>query len=265
MRLEQMMKHAEQMHEHLHQDLAATEVEATAGGGMVTVAMNGLSRCAQSRSIPRSSPRTTWSYCRTWSSPPSTTRTARSTKKSARRRGRCWADRRHPESAPRALLQHAQPSTATAETDDPTIRRVIRFAAREDATEIAVINQFAARATDPTGAPCVRRPGGTAQRHRHRATSSRRRPHHRSVGSNTRRHSSRTSRGGPQHTHPARRRPPPGRPDGDRPPAPPALPVGQRGAGPACRVPPLTPKGLDDAPTTNRAPAEPTNRNVTSP
>ncbi len=31
-----------QMHEHLRQDLAATEIEATAGGGMVTVAMNGL-------------------------------------------------------------------------------------------------------------------------------------------------------------------------------------------------------------------------------
>ena len=42
MRIEQMMKQAEQMHEQLHQDLAATEVEATAGGGMVTVTMNGL-------------------------------------------------------------------------------------------------------------------------------------------------------------------------------------------------------------------------------
>ena len=42
MRIEQMRKHAEQMHEHLRQDLAATEIEATAGGGMVTVAMNGL-------------------------------------------------------------------------------------------------------------------------------------------------------------------------------------------------------------------------------
>ena len=42
MRIEQMTKHAEQMHEHLRQELATTEVEATAGGGMVTVAMNGL-------------------------------------------------------------------------------------------------------------------------------------------------------------------------------------------------------------------------------
>ena len=42
MRIEQLIKQAEQVHEQLHQDLAATEVEATAGGGMVTVAMNGL-------------------------------------------------------------------------------------------------------------------------------------------------------------------------------------------------------------------------------
>ena len=42
MRIEQLMKQAEQIHEQLHQNLATTEVEATAGGGMVTVAMNGL-------------------------------------------------------------------------------------------------------------------------------------------------------------------------------------------------------------------------------
>ena len=33
MRIEQRRKHAEQMHEHLRQDLAATEIEATAGAG----------------------------------------------------------------------------------------------------------------------------------------------------------------------------------------------------------------------------------------
>ena len=36
-----MMKQAQQMQEQLQRDLAATEVEATAGGGMVTVVMNG--------------------------------------------------------------------------------------------------------------------------------------------------------------------------------------------------------------------------------
>ncbi len=42
MRIEQRMKQAEHMHEHLDQDLTATGGEATAGGGIVTVAMNGL-------------------------------------------------------------------------------------------------------------------------------------------------------------------------------------------------------------------------------
>ena len=37
MRIEQMRKHAEQMHEHLRQDLAATEIEATAVGELEEV------------------------------------------------------------------------------------------------------------------------------------------------------------------------------------------------------------------------------------
>ena len=41
MNIEQMMKQAQQMQERLQQELAETEVEATAGGGMVTVVMNG--------------------------------------------------------------------------------------------------------------------------------------------------------------------------------------------------------------------------------
>ena len=36
-----MMKQAQQMQEKLQRELAETEVEATAGGGMVTVVMNG--------------------------------------------------------------------------------------------------------------------------------------------------------------------------------------------------------------------------------
>ena len=36
-----MMKQAQQMQERLQRELAETEVEATAGGGMVTVIMNG--------------------------------------------------------------------------------------------------------------------------------------------------------------------------------------------------------------------------------
>ena len=42
MNIQQMMKQAQQMQERLQQELAATEVEATAGGGMVTVVMNGV-------------------------------------------------------------------------------------------------------------------------------------------------------------------------------------------------------------------------------
>ena len=41
MNIQQMMKQAQQMQEKLQRELAETEVEATAGGGMVTVVMNG--------------------------------------------------------------------------------------------------------------------------------------------------------------------------------------------------------------------------------
>ena len=41
MNIQQMMKQAQQMQERLQQELAETQVEATAGGGMVTVVMNG--------------------------------------------------------------------------------------------------------------------------------------------------------------------------------------------------------------------------------
>jgi DNA-binding YbaB/EbfC family protein len=42
MNIQQMMKQAQEMQERLQRELAATEVEATAGGGMVTVVMNGV-------------------------------------------------------------------------------------------------------------------------------------------------------------------------------------------------------------------------------
>lgn len=41
------------------------------------------------------------------------------------------------------------PSTADDRVDDPTIRRCIRFAARENAGRLVVVNLFALRATDP--------------------------------------------------------------------------------------------------------------------
>ena len=42
MNIQQMMKHAQQMQDQLQKQTGETRVEATAGGGMVTVVMNGL-------------------------------------------------------------------------------------------------------------------------------------------------------------------------------------------------------------------------------
>jgi len=42
MNIQQMMKQAQQMQERLQRQLAETEIEASAGGGMVTVVMNGV-------------------------------------------------------------------------------------------------------------------------------------------------------------------------------------------------------------------------------
>ena len=41
MNIQQMMKQAQQMHERLQKQMAELRVEATAGGGMVTVVVNG--------------------------------------------------------------------------------------------------------------------------------------------------------------------------------------------------------------------------------
>ena len=41
MNIQQMMKQAQQMQERLQKQMAELKVEATAGGGMVTVVMNG--------------------------------------------------------------------------------------------------------------------------------------------------------------------------------------------------------------------------------
>ena len=42
MNIQQMMKQAQEMQDRLQRELAETQVEATAGGGMVTVVMTGV-------------------------------------------------------------------------------------------------------------------------------------------------------------------------------------------------------------------------------
>ena len=42
MNIQKMMQQAQEMQERLQKELAETQVEATAGGGMVTVVMNGV-------------------------------------------------------------------------------------------------------------------------------------------------------------------------------------------------------------------------------
>lgn len=53
-----------------------------------------------------------------------------------------WATERHHR-------KHLNPSTADAEQDDPTIRRCVDFALRNDHYRIEVVNLFALRATNP--------------------------------------------------------------------------------------------------------------------
>ena len=47
MNIQQMMKQAQQMQERMQQEVAAIRVEATAGGGMVTVVMTGTKQLQQ--------------------------------------------------------------------------------------------------------------------------------------------------------------------------------------------------------------------------
>lgn len=57
--------------------------------------------------------------------------------------GRTWGD------GPIMRFIMLNPSTADADIDDPTIRRCISFAKREECGAIAVVNLFAFRATKP--------------------------------------------------------------------------------------------------------------------
>jgi hypothetical protein len=65
------------------------------------------------------------------------------------RRYRYLLTRTWDDSCPPAVWVMLNPSTADAFTDDPTIRRCIRFAACHGAGGIIVVNLFAYRAADP--------------------------------------------------------------------------------------------------------------------
>ena len=60
------------------------------------------------------------------------------------------------------LVCGLNPSTADAERDDPTSRRVIGFGRRERATRLTMVNLYAARTTDPKGLKDFDDPVGAA-------------------------------------------------------------------------------------------------------
>lgn len=63
-------------------------------------------------------------------------------------------------SLPTQVWVMLNPSTADANTDDPTIRKCVAFAKREGFGKIAVLNLFAYRATDPAELATVEDPIG---------------------------------------------------------------------------------------------------------
>lgn len=62
---------------------------------------------------------------------------------------RYWLSRVWDDSLPRVAWLMLNPSTATADTDDPTIRKVMSFSRKWGFGGIVVVNLFAWRATDP--------------------------------------------------------------------------------------------------------------------
>lgn len=65
-----------------------------------------------------------------------------------------------PDKLPRMVFVMQNPSTASADVDDPTIRRCIGFAKREGCGGIEVRNVFALRATDERELPKAEDPVG---------------------------------------------------------------------------------------------------------
>lgn len=59
-------------------------------------------------------------------------------------------ERRWSATGPTAVFVMLNPSTADAFTDDPTIRRCLAFARRENCAALRVVNLFALHSTDPS-------------------------------------------------------------------------------------------------------------------
>lgn len=72
---------------------------------------------------------------------------------------RRWAD------GPTMCFIMLNPSTADAQADDPTIRRCIGFAKRENCGALMVANLFALRSTDPENLICADDPVGPDNDH----------------------------------------------------------------------------------------------------
>ena len=67
--MQQLMKQAQKMQRQLteaQEELAATEVEGSAGGGLVQAKVTGNGELLAVTIDPRRSTRTTWRPCRTW-------------------------------------------------------------------------------------------------------------------------------------------------------------------------------------------------------
>ena len=91
MNIQQMMKRAQQMQDQLQQQAAQTRVEASAGGGMVTVVMNGLKQVEKITLDPEAVSKDDVEMLQDMISPPSPTRTARPTRSSSARWAACSA------------------------------------------------------------------------------------------------------------------------------------------------------------------------------
>ncbi len=75
-------------------------------------------------------------------------------------RYRYWLRRSWDANLPQCAFIGLNPSTADAQTDDPTLRRCVDFAKQWGCGSLLLVNLFALRATDPRALTAVRDPIG---------------------------------------------------------------------------------------------------------